>query len=283
MNVLSLFDGMSCGQIAMERAGIKVDNYYASEIKKHGIKVTQHNYPGTVQLGDVRGVYSKDLPKIDLLIGGSPCQDFSMMNKKRLGLKGVKSSLFFEYVRILKEVKPKYFLLENVVMDGDGYGVICEMLKCEPVRINSKLVSAQNRDRLYWTNIPPFSKTLEGRILSNIKQPRDKGIKLEDVLSDGYTDRLKSLCLLEGYSRPHNINSQEKIYKRYKNGFCMIVFKDESLDWKKGIRFLNRREMEILQTVPEGYTDIVTVNEAASLLGDGWTIDVIVHILRGLK
>jgi DNA-cytosine methyltransferase len=111
MNVLSLFDGMSCGQIALNRAGIKYDNYFASEIKPHAIKVTQHNYPNTIQLGDVRNIKAEDLPKIDLLIGGSPCQDFSIANKDRTGLNGEKSSLFFEYLRLLKELKPKYFLL----------------------------------------------------------------------------------------------------------------------------------------------------------------------------
>ena len=110
MNVLSLFDGMSCGQIALNRCGIKYDNYFASEIKPHAIKVTQHNYPKTIQLGDVTKVFAKDLPKIDLLIGGSPCQDFSACNKERKGLKGSKSSLFFEYLRLKNELNPKYFL-----------------------------------------------------------------------------------------------------------------------------------------------------------------------------
>jgi len=124
MNVLSLFDGMSCGQIALERAGIKVDNYYASEIKKHAIKVTQYNYPKTIQLGDVRNIKASEIPKIDLLIGGSPCQDFSIANKKRDGLMGAKSSLFWEYVRLLKECNPTYFLLENVSMEIEDKKVI---------------------------------------------------------------------------------------------------------------------------------------------------------------
>lgn len=129
MNVLSLFDGMSCGQQALERAGFKVDNYFASEIKPHAIKVTQHNYPNTIQLGDVTKINAKDLPKIDLLIGGSPCQDFSSANKEKKGLEGIKSGLFYEYLRLLKETNPKYFLLENVAMDDKSYSIISHLLE----------------------------------------------------------------------------------------------------------------------------------------------------------
>ncbi len=139
ITVLSLFDGMSCGQIALQRAGISYQNYFASEIKKHAIKVTQHNYPNTIQVGDVTKIKAEDLPKIDLLCGGSPCQDFSQANKERKGLKGEKSSLFFEYVRLLQELKPKYFLLENVSMDDYSYQFISETLGTYPVNINSVL------------------------------------------------------------------------------------------------------------------------------------------------
>lgn len=153
LNVLSLFDGMSCGQIALNRAGIKYDKYFASEIKENAIKVTQHNYPDTIQLGDVRDVKASDLPKIDLLIGGSPCQDLSQANKSRTGLDGLKSGLFFEYYRLFKELSPTYFLLENVSMSDKDYMLISDMMGTEPIRINSELVSAQLRDRSYWTNI----------------------------------------------------------------------------------------------------------------------------------
>src|SRR5574344_1946854 len=141
MNVLSLFDGMSCGQIALERLGIKFDGinnkYFASEIKLDAIKVTQYNYPNTIQLGDVKKVNGKELPKIDLLIGGSPCQDLSIANKERLGLKGTKSSLFYEYLRLLKEVKPKYWLLENVEMPAEDVLIITNELGVQPININS--------------------------------------------------------------------------------------------------------------------------------------------------
>jgi len=151
-SILSLFDGMSCGQIALNRIGIKYDNYFASEIDKHAIKVTQTNYPKTIQLGDVTKVFAKDLPKIDLLIGGSPCQSFSNAGLRN-GFDG-KSKLFWEYVRVLKETKPKYFLLENVKMKQEWQDIISNELGVKPVEICSSLFSAQQRKRLYWTNIP---------------------------------------------------------------------------------------------------------------------------------
>ena len=141
MNVLSLFDGMSCGQLALQRANIKYDNYFASEIKKTAIKVTQHHFPKTIQLGDVKNINLKELPKIDLLIGGSPCQDFSKANTKQLGLQGEKSVLFYEYLRILKELKPKYFLLENVRMKKQSEQELNEYLGVKGLHINSQLVS----------------------------------------------------------------------------------------------------------------------------------------------
>lgn len=169
MNVLSLFDGMSCGRIALERAGVSVTNYFASEIDKPAIKVAMHNYPDTKQLGDVTKWREWQLPQIDLLIGGSPCQGFSFAGKQ-LAFDDPRSKLFFEYVECLKHFKPKYFLLENVRMKKEHLQVITDMLGVEPIRINSNLVSAQNRDRYYWTNIP------------NVAQPEDKGIFLKDIL-----------------------------------------------------------------------------------------------------
>jgi DNA-cytosine methyltransferase len=277
MNVLSLFDGMSCGQIALEKAGIKVNQYYASEIKKHAIKVTQHNYPNTIQLGDIRTIKASDLPKIDLLIGGSPCQDFSSANKEKLGLNGEKSSLFFEYLRLLNELKPKYFLLENVAMDEYSYNKISNLLNTYPITINSEKVSAQLRERVYWTNIGPESFDMFGFRTCQIPQPIDKKIYLKDILTSGYTDRLKSRALLESDSRP--LASIEKMwYRYYEKGFTTIVFECKDLDYKKGIRYFNQIELERLQTVPEGYTSILKRNDAACLLGDGWTVDVISHI-----
>ena len=153
MIVLSLFDGMSCGQLALQRAGFKVDIYLASEIDKYGKQVTRKNFPRTIQLGDVCDIKGENLPPIDILLGGSPCQGFSFAGKQ-LNFEDPRSALFFEYVRILKETKPKYFLLENVRMKKEYQNIISEHLGVEPVMINSALVSAQNRVRLYWTNIP---------------------------------------------------------------------------------------------------------------------------------
>lgn len=204
MNVLSLFDGMSCGQQALERVGLKVDNYFASEIDKHAIKVTMANYPNTIQLGSVLDVDGYKLPKIDLLIGGSPCQSFSFAGKRKgmatkceteiltldqyLQLKNDgfefegQSYLFWEYMRILKEVNPKYFLLENVMMGEKWERILSKAIGVNPIEINSALVSAQNRRRLYWTNIGMVPGGLFGDLESIIQQPKDKGILLKDIL-----------------------------------------------------------------------------------------------------
>ena len=198
INVLSLFDGMSCGRQALERAGISVNLYLASEIDKYAIKITMKNYPDTVQLGDVRGVDTVGMPKIDLLLAGSPCQGFSFAGKQ-LAFDDPRSVLFFEFVRILKEFKEKNpkikFLLENVKMKKVYQDIISEILGVEPIEINSALVSAQNRKRLYWTNI-------EG-----VEQPEDRGILLKDiVLPDVLPIELDGLrgkngCFGEGYAR----------------------------------------------------------------------------------
>lgn len=186
MNVLSLFDGMSCGRIALRELGIKVDRYYASEINKHAIKQTQLNFPDTIQLGDVRGVHAKDLPKIDLLIGGSPCQGFSFAGKQ-LNFNDPRSALFFEFVRILNEcleINPDVkFLLENVRMKREYEQVISDTLGIKPVMINSALVSAQNRVRLYWSNIRTAPDGLF-EIKTDIPQPKDHGLFLRDILED---------------------------------------------------------------------------------------------------
>lgn len=189
ITVLSLFDGMSCGRIALREAGIKVNKYFASEIDKHAIKQTQHNFPDTVQLGSVTGVRAADLPHIDLLIGGSPCQGFSFAGKQ-LNFNDPRSALFFEYVRILREIQEYnpgvLFLLENVRMRRECEQVITEQLGLEPVVINSALVSAQNRVRLYWTNIRTREEAtlFDTKVFTDIPQPEDRGIYLRDILED---------------------------------------------------------------------------------------------------
>jgi DNA-cytosine methyltransferase len=306
MNVLSLFDGMSCGQIALERIGVKVDNYFASEIKEHGIKVTKHNYPDTIHLGDVRNVKASDLPEIDLVIGGSPCQDFSQANKERKGLLGDKSSLFYEYLRLLEECNPKHFLLENVDMYPSDFGKISELLGTFPVKINSSLVAPQLRERVYWTSAGEHYHDLTGFRHCDIPQPNDKKITLQRILDEGYTDRKKARCLLEGDSRP-NSTPVKMFHRYYTSGFTTLIFRSRQhyhdckeyydkhfkglsadeiecdSDVFNGLRYMNQRELERCQTVPEGYTEPLTRNEAASVLGDGWTVDVIAHILKRIK
>ena len=176
MNVLSLFDGMSCGRIALDRLGIKVDNYYASEIDKYAMKVSEANYPNIIQVGDITELDLSTLPKIDLIMGGSPCQGFSFAGKQ-LAFDDPRSALFFEFVRCVEELKPKYFLLENVRMKKEYLDVISEYMGVEPIMINSALVSAQNRVRFYWTNIP------------GIEQPEQRGIVLRDILETQTSER----------------------------------------------------------------------------------------------
>lgn len=196
MNVLSLFDGMSCGQIALQRAGITVDNYFASEIDKYAIKITQKNFPNTIQLGDVNNWIEWNLPKIDLLIGGSPCQGFSNAGAG-LNFADPRSTLFFKFVDCLRWYEPTYFLLENVKMKKEWQEIITSYLGVKPTLINSALVSAQNRQRLYWTNVP------------DVTQPEDKHIYLKDVIEHGEVDREKSYCIDANYFKGGSV----KMYK----------------------------------------------------------------------
>lgn len=199
MNILSLFDGISCGQVALKRAGIKIDKYYASEIDKYAIQITQKNFPNTIQLGDVNKYSEWQLPKIDLLIGGSPCQDLSVSKKDRQGLKGERSKLFYIYVECLKKFKPKWFLLENVnSMPKEAKEEITRLLGVEPIMINSALVSAQQRKRLYWTNI------------LGITQPEDKHIYLQDILESGLSYIDKSQMVGANYQKATVYDSLEK-------------------------------------------------------------------------
>lgn len=283
MKVLSLCDGMSCCHIALDRAGIPVEEYYASEIKDIGIKVTQYNYPDTIHIGDVNQIHYKDgilytengkfnVGKIDLVAFGSPCQSFSqaMKTNMRIGLEDKKrSGLFLECYRVLKEVNPTYFLMENVgSMKVDDKNFISNLLGVEPIRINSKLVCAALRDRLYWTNIP------------NVTQPEDKKIKLQDIITSGYVDREKARALLVSDSRP--LTTKERMLHRYRDtGFTTLIWEEKDND--DSVRYMNQTELERCQTVPEGYTKCLTRNDAANVLGDGWTVDVIAHIFKNIN
>ena len=301
MNVLSLFDGMSCGQIALNRANIQYNNYFASEIDKNAIKVTQHNYPNTVQLGDVTKI-EFIATKIDLLIGGSPCQGFSFAGKQ-LNFDDPRSKLFFEFVRLKNELQPKYFLLENVVMKKEYEDVITQYLGVEPIKINSSLVSAQNRVRLYWTNIP------------NVKEPEDRNISLSDILEDDSIinpgairgRRLNKATII---GRRLNLDGKRKDYDKdipitqclevratntNKSNCLTTVDKDNVLTTmpigrhpnafkdKLPFRYYTLKEYERLQTIPEGYTSVVSTSQAKKMIGNGWTVDVIAHIFSHIK
>ena len=402
LRVLSLFDGMSCGQQALERIGVNVLEYYASEIDKHAIAVTMHNYPNTKQLGSVVDVDGYKLPKIDLLIGGSPCQSFSFAGKRKgmstkceteiltlehyLELKADgyefegQSYLFWEYMRLLNEVKPKYFLLENVIMGEKWEKILSKAIGVNAIEINSALVSAQNRRRLYWTNIGMQPQGLFGDLESIIPQPKDKGVLLQDVLEndvpgkfyltdkalariekaatigikakidpdksgtitiknqsgqlaiDNSTTLIESLkgCLKFGRTdeakqlrkesmakgKDHTPFQKKQINEidfEKMNTLTTAITKDNIICEIMGnkantltpdaylatgernrdengkavltsmcdrrLRRLTPTECERLQTVPDGYTSIVSDTQRYRMLGNGWTVDVIAHIL----
>jgi len=231
LNVLSLFDGMSCGQIALERAGIKVNKYYAAEIDKHAITVTMANYPNTIQLGDVTKVFAKDLEQIDLIIGGSPCQGFSFAGKG-LNFEDPRSKLFFEFVRLVNECKPKWFFLENVRMKKEHELVISQYMKVAPIEINSALLSAQNRQRLYWTNINQMPWGLFGDMITDIPQPKDKGILLKDVLEIDVPDKfyLSDKMLKYFENRAANFNGGKVNIRSEEGKATAILASSASID-----------------------------------------------------
>lgn len=376
MNVLSLFDGISCGRVALERANIPYNNYFASEIDKHARTVALRNYPDTTELGDVKDIKGHALPVIDILIGGSPCQGFSFAGKQ-LNFNDPRSALFFEFVRLLEETNPKYFLLENVRMKQEYQDIISSYLGVKPILMDSALVSAQRRQRLYWTNIP------------NVGQPADKGIQLKDIVHEyvdmdyaisdkwatwfkhkadflfgkqyatldadkaitmtarqytnwngnfimeylteyivpfddtlaildkevqkgkvGYFrqdsqanrvyyihDKAVTLCgeagggaakmgqYLFGCITPDRINKRQN-GQRFSNNqkFYTLTAQDRHGVLVEGyIRRLTPVECERLQTLPDGYTEGISETQRYKALGNGWTVDVIAHILEGIK
>jgi DNA (cytosine-5)-methyltransferase 3A len=311
MKVLSLFDGISCGMVALERAGIEVEKYYASEICDYAIKISQKNYPNIIQVGDVRNINCEDFSDIDLLIGGSPCQSFSFagsmigmttvekteirtleqyveLKNKGFNFEGY-SYLFWEYVRILKGIKPKYFLLENVKMAKKWKDVITNALGVEPIMINSQLVSAQSRERLYWTNIP------------DISLPEDREIYIDDILQKDIEHKYLPKTRLD-YSNYDKSKVDKTIFKNTpitignsrnfgnfvrNNGKAFTLRRinpNGILDENYNIREYTPIEAERLQTLPDDYTLISGIKnkERYEALGNGWTVDVIAHILKGV-
>lgn len=284
MKVLSLFDGISCGHIALEKVGIPVEVYYASEIDKHTIQITQKNYPNTIQLGDVTKWkdWNIDWSSIDLLIGGSPCQGFSFAGKM-LNFDDDRSKLFFVYVDILNHIKQHNpnvkFLLENVKMKQKYQDVITKHLNVTPIRINSELVSAAKRDRLYWSNI------------ENITIPEDRKITFDDIKEDNEDwlsdEFIQKISMWKAQQKPlqnaTHIGKQQKLpvltargYNQNHSGMLLIT------DGVK-YRYLTNTEAEKAMTVPVNYTEGISNRERARCLGNGWTVDVIAHIFKGLK
>lgn len=348
MNILSLFDGISCGRVALERAGIPVTKYYASEIDKYAMQVSQKNHPDIIQLGDINNWESWGIEKPDLIMGGSPCQGFSFAGKQ-LAFDDPRSALFWKFVEIIRHYKPRHFLLENVRMKKEFLQVITDALGVEPVCINSALVSAQNRVRYYWCNWP-------------VTQPEDKGIYLKDIIEHGVVDRDKSYCIDASYWKGGNLTQyfekhrrqlvfnhcdrvgeldikgheqDRRVYsdlgkaptalahsgggkhikvlctsergrrltpdgmKRDDKGGAIVrgyevrpdgktcalttVQKDNYVTEDFVIRKLTPTEVERLQTLDDGYTEGVSNRQRYKAIGNGWTVDVVAHILKQLR
>ena len=309
---MSLFDGISCGQVALERAGFEVDKYYASEICGYSMEIAKKNYPNTIEIGDVRDVDVTNFMDIDILIGGSPCQSFSfagtmkgMATKDRIEITTLEqylelkengfefegySYLFWEYVRILKGIKPQFFMLENVKMAEKWKKVITDALGVEPILINSELVSAQSRERLYWTNIP------------NVEQPRDKHIYIDDIIQNDIVHTYLPKTRLD-YSNYDKTKVDKSVFKNTatqignsrnfgnavrSNGKAFTLRRinpNGIIDENYDIRELTPIECERLQTLPDNYTliDGIKKKERYEALGNGWTVDVIAHIFKGLE
>jgi DNA (cytosine-5)-methyltransferase 3A len=288
MNVVSLFNGINTGRQALENVGIKVKKYYSSEIKPYAIELTQHHFPDTIQVGDVTKwrEWDIDWKSIDLILSGSPCQDLSAAGK-RAGINGSRSSLFFVFIEILEHIKklnPKVlFLQENV---GSALkldvGIMSRALGVYPVRINSKLLTAQQRDRYYWSNIKTTETMFD--LVTDIPQPKDRKIMFKDIITDGHVKRVKANAMLKCDSKlfiKDKIKEDIMIKKRIAKGKQtpnLIYNYNNDL-----VRTINQIEMERLQGFPDGYTSILSKSKSASLLGDGWTLPVIEHIFNFIK
>jgi len=282
MNVLSLFDGMSCGQLALSKMGIKVDNYFASEIEKDSIKVTMKNFPDTIQIGDVCKVDAFTLPKIDLLIGGSPCQSFSQSVNNNKGFDG-KSKLFFEFLRLLKETNPKYFLFENVEMKKEWEDVITNHLGVTPIHINSKHFSAQSRPRVYWTNIPVDMKlptnnlVLEDILESNV----DPKYFYKESFTRVESDSLDAILHINGHDILKRVNAR-KAKCHCLTAVCGGNQQKKVLDGDK-VRKLTPVEYERLMGQPDGYSSGVSDSARYKMIGNSWEINTIVWLLKNIQ
>lgn len=286
MNVVSLFNGMNTGRQALKNVGIKVNKYYSSEIKPFAIELTQYHFPDTIQVGDVTKWRDWDIDwqSIDLVLSGSPCQDLSLAGK-RAGINGSKSNLFFIFVEILEHIKKlnsKVLFLQENVGSAPKYdvGIMSRALGVYPVRINSSLVTAQLRDRYYWSNIRTAETMFD--LVTDIPQPKDLGIMFKDIITGGSVERAKANCLLEGdYKQFIKDPIRQDIYlkSRVKKGKQPpnLIYENNL------VRTINKIEMCRLQGFPDNYCDILTKAKAGSLLGDGWTLPIIEHIFRFIE
>ena len=328
LTVVSLFDGIGTGLISLKELGYKC-KYYASEIDEFSMRVAMKNHLEIVEMGNILkisyqrveliqdstivfGDEKRCIGEVDLLLGGSPCNDLSVQQSLRTGLTGHQSKLFYEFVRLLSEIRPRYFLFENVRMSKADEQEITRLLQVEPIRINSKLLSGQKRDRLYWTNIP------------NVEQPSDLHIYLQDIIDSGYVDKDKSNCITESLSRQ---TPTPATARRYFMGFGQLIF-DSKQEYDKivgttpqdrisfakrmrslpggkqlvsgvdtpNVRMLTPNEAEKLQTLPIDYTYVESFyysskgynknrgnTKRLSMIGEGWTKDVITHILKNME
>lgn len=291
IKVLSLFDGISCGMVALERAGISVDEYVAYEINKNSIKISKKNYPEIKQCGDVINADFTKYKGFDLLIGGSPCQSLSIVRSKTREKLDGKSKLFFEYVRAKEEMQPKYFLFENVAsMDKQSKDTISKLLGCEPILINSADFSAQERKRYYWTNIPVDCKKK-----SDTKQINSQTV-LQDIMEKNVKEKYYYNCDFDflGYDKAVcaklHINGHD-ILKRVNSPLskCQTLTACGGGNSQKKVmdngrpRKLTPLEYERLQTLPDNYTEGLCDTERYKCIGNGWTVDVITYILKNIK
>lgn len=283
MNVLSLFNGMNTGRQALENVGIKVKKYYSSEIKPYAIELTQHHFPDTIQVGDVTKwrEWNIDWKSIDLVLSGSPCQDLSAAGK-RAGINGSRSSLFFTFVEILEHIKSLnsnvLFLQENVGSASKlDVGIMSRALGVYPVRINSSLLTAQLRDRYYWSNIRTKQDGMFGDIITDIPQPKDKEILFKDIITSGKVDKNKHSCLNTGSGNSENSSQRYLKHRNETTGMITLIYENEI------VRTCNKIEMCRLQGFPDDYCEILTTSKAGSLLGDGWTLPIIEHIFKFIK
>jgi DNA (cytosine-5)-methyltransferase 3A len=293
MNVLSLFDGISCARIALDKLGISVDNYFASEIDESAIKISRNNYPEIIHLGDIRNINSSNLPQIDLLIGGSPCQDLSNA-QNGLGLEGSKSGLFYEYIRLLKELKPKYFLLENV---KNKWGEkMSEIVGVPFLHINSAIFSAQSRPRYYWTNLshPPFPTKLNDETIASVLETNvsrvfyyDKNGLEEFIKTSAKNNKKTQDGIIKIFDLPKEIikdnERQRRVYSIESKSPTILARADTTkILIESRIRKLTPLECERMQKIPDNYTIGCSNTQRYKMIGNAFTVDVIEHFLKGL-